>query len=286
MHYTSNMLKSGYLYLVLILTAISLGTAGCSKTQDQTAAPAAQPAGDTSQNTTQTAAQNAAPAAPAPTTQDDGNLPPVDSTAAAPAAPSTTTADTSSAAYQDVPEDVDTGQPPVYAAQAPPPLPEYTQPPCPGDNYEWTPGSWSYGDAGYYWVPGVWVMSPYVNALWTPPYWDFFGGRYRWHGGYWGPHIGFYGGVNYGFGYTGRGYYGGYWNGGSFAYNRTVTNVNVTIVHNVYERNVTYVTTNHVSYNGGPGGVRLRPTPAELVVLRETRTPPVANQSCARSSFE
>ena len=29
----------------------------------------------------------------------------------------------------------------VYADQAPPPLPEYNQPSCPGENYIWTPGS-------------------------------------------------------------------------------------------------------------------------------------------------
>ena len=67
---------------------------------------------------------------------------------------------------------------PVYATQPPPPLPEYDQPPAPGDNYIWTPGYWSYGDAGYYWVPGAWVIAPYVDALWTPPYWGYTDGRY------------------------------------------------------------------------------------------------------------
>ena len=107
-------------------------------------------------------------------------------------------------------------QTPVYATQPPPPLPEYTQPPCPGDNYYWTPGYWDYANGGYYWVPGTWVLSPYVGALWTPPYWAFSDGRYTFNSGYWGDYIGFYGGINYGFGYTGRGYYGGYWNGNNF----------------------------------------------------------------------
>ena len=51
---------------------------------------------------------------------------------------------------------------------------------------------------------------------------------YAWNGGYWGPHVGFYGGVNYGFGYGGADYQGGYWRNGAFNYNRSVNNVNVT----------------------------------------------------------
>lgn len=42
--------------------------------------------------------------------------------------------------------DTASNEQPVYATQPPPPLPEYDQPPCPGDNYIWTPGYWSYGD--------------------------------------------------------------------------------------------------------------------------------------------
>jgi hypothetical protein len=56
-------------------------------------------------------------------------------------------------------------QPVDYAAQPPPPLPEYDQPPCPGDYYIWTPGYWSYASDGYYWVPGAWVYAPYPGAL-------------------------------------------------------------------------------------------------------------------------
>jgi hypothetical protein len=103
---------------------------------------------------------------------------------------------------------------PIQASEPPPPLPDYNQPPAPGDDYVWTPGYWSYANAGYYWVPGAWVLAPYVGALWTPPWWGYDSGDYHWHSGYWGPHIGYYGGINYGFGYTGRGYYGAYWNHG------------------------------------------------------------------------
>src|SRR5580700_8995395 len=83
---------------------------------------------------------------------------------------------------------------------APPALQIYEQPPCPVDGYLWTPGYWAYGDAGYYWIPGVWVAPPQVGLLWTPGYWGWREGVYSFHAGYWGPHIGFYGGVNYGFG--------------------------------------------------------------------------------------
>jgi hypothetical protein len=167
---------------------------------------------------------------------------------------------------------------PVEASEPPPPLPDYEQPPTPGDNYIWTPGSWNYASAGYYWVPGVWVLAPYVGALWTPPWWGFDNGAYLWHTGFWGPHIGFYGGIDYGFGYTGRGYYGAYWDRGSVYYNRSVTNVNVSIIHNVYERPVPENRGNRVSFNGGRGGINVRPTPQELAVVHDPRTPPVAAQ--------
>ena len=66
----------------------------------------------------------------------------------------------------------------------------------------WTPGYWAWGNDGYYWVPGTWVPAPAVGLLWTPGYWGWSGGYYRWNVCYWGPHVGFYGGVNYGFGYA------------------------------------------------------------------------------------
>ena len=54
---------------------------------------------------------------------------------------------------------------------------------------------------------------PESGFLWTPAYWGWEGGHYRFYNGYWGPHVGFYGGINYGFGYGGVGFAGGYWNG-------------------------------------------------------------------------
>ncbi len=161
---------------------------------------------------------------------------------------------------------------------APPVLPVYAQPICPGDGYIWTPGYWAYGEVGYYWVPGVWVQPPTVGLLWTPAYWGWENGAYLFHTGYWGPHVGFYGGVNYGFGYTGLGFAGGEWRGNSFFYNRSVANVNVVNVTNVYNRTV--IVNNHttVAYNGGPGGIAVRPTPQEAAFSHEQHLQPTSNQ--------
>jgi len=156
----------------------------------------------------------------------------------------------------------------VSVAIAPPPIPVYTQPICPGPGYLWIPGYWAYGFDGYYWVPGYWVLPPFVGALWTPGYWGWTNGLYVWHAGYWGPHVGFYGGINYGFGYFGVGFVGGYWRSGAFFYNTAVTNVNVTVVNNVFNQPVTQTTT-RVSFNGGPGGISRQPTAQERVALRD-----------------
>ncbi len=160
----------------------------------------------------------------------------------------------------------------------PPALPVYVQPLCPGPGYFWTPGYWAWSDDdGYYWVPGTWVIAP-VGMLWTPGYWAFSDGFYGWHAGYWGPHVGFYGGINYGFGYGGVGFYGGEWRGRSFFYNRSVTNVNVTNVTNVYNRTVIVNNTRNVSFNGR-GGVEARPTPQEERFSREPHNAALATQT-------
>ncbi|HKF47065.1 MAG TPA: YXWGXW repeat-containing protein [Terracidiphilus sp.] len=152
---------------------------------------------------------------------------------------------------------------------APPALPVYEQPPCPTDGWMWIPGFWAWdADFGdYYWVPGTWVPAPQPGYLWTPPWWGWENGAFIFHDGYWGPEIGFYGGVNYGFGYFGRGFYGGRWDHDRFYYNKAVVHVNETVIRNVYvDQNVinnTTIVNNHVSYNGGEGGIGLRPTPEE-----------------------
>ena len=173
----------------------------------------------------------------------------------------------------------------------PPPLPVYEQPICPSDGYLWTPGYWAYDDEdGYYWVPGTWVEAPEVGFLWTPAYWGWGGSAFLFHEGYWGPHVGFYGGVNYGFGYGGDGYEGGRWEGNHFSYNTYVNRVNTSIIHNTYNTRVTYVSESHVSYNGGNGGIERRPTPQEQSYSNEHHVGPVGAQTqhvqAARSNPE
>ena len=175
----------------------------------------------------------------------------------------------------------------LSVAIAPPALPVYTQPICPEEGYIWTPGYWSYtDDGGYFWVPGTWVEPPAVGLLWTPGYWGWNSGAYVWNAGYWGPQVGFYGGINYGFGYSGIGYGGGYWRGSNFFYNSRVNNVNVAVVHNVYQKTIVVHNT-HVSYNGGRGGVTARPTAEQERFAREHHTAQTAVQeqhiSAARS---
>jgi hypothetical protein len=164
---------------------------------------------------------------------------------------------------------------------APPELPVYDQPPLPAMGYIWMPGYWAWGPDGYFWVPGTWVLPPQVGLLWTPGYWGWRDGLYVWNAGYWGPHIGFYGGINYGFGYTGVGYAGGRWNGGVFVYNSTVNNFGGVHVTNVYRETVV-VNTNvnvHVSFNGGSGGSTAQPTPQEQAAAHEQHVQPTAMQT-------
>ena len=167
---------------------------------------------------------------------------------------------------------------------APPPLPVYVQPPIPAPGYLWVPGYWAWDGDGYYWVPGTWVLPPYVGALWTPGYWGWGGGVYVFHRGYWGPHVGFYGGINYGFGYTGVGYAGGYWRSGAFYYNRSVNHIDNVHITNVYNRTVVNnVNINRASFNGGRGGIAARPSPQEMNYARERHLSPVAAQEQQRT---
>ena len=163
----------------------------------------------------------------------------------------------------------------------PPAIPVYEQPLCPGEGFIWTPGYWAYDYDydDYYWVPGTWVEAPEVGFLWTPGYWGWGGDRFIFHEGYWGPQVGFYGGINYGFGYFGNGYEGGRWDHDRFYYNRTVNNINVTNIHNVYNTTIINRNDNRISYNGGNGGLQARPTPVQEAAVRERHVPPVAAQT-------
>lgn len=171
----------------------------------------------------------------------------------------------------------------ITVSFGPPALPVYVQPPCPEPGYIWTPGYWDWDDeyGDYYWVPGTWVMAPQPGFLWTPPWWGWENGVYLFHEGYWGPRVGFYGGIDYGFGYPGEGFYGGRWDGDRFFYNQSVTNINVTNVTNVYNESVINrnVRVNHVSYNGGPGGIDARPRREDEIASRERHVGPVHSQT-------
>jgi hypothetical protein len=171
---------------------------------------------------------------------------------------------------------------------APPPLPVYVQPPCPVEGYIWTPGYWAYGDVGYYWVPGVWVAPPRVGFYWTPGYWGFSGGSYGFNQGYWGPSVGFYGGINYGYGYGGIGYVGGEWAGGAFRYNTAVTRVNTNVVRNVYVNKTVinnYNTKPHGASFNGPKGVQAKPTAQQQAAAAE-KIPPTGDQQKVAQAAE
>jgi len=173
----------------------------------------------------------------------------------------------------------------VVITIAPPPLVVYAQPPIPAPGYIWTPGYWAYGPDDYYWVPGTWVEPPSVGVLWTPGYWGWREGVYLWNAGYWGPTIGYYGGINYGYGYIGTGYAGGYWNGGVFAYNRTINNFGSVHITNVYSKTVinnTNVT--QVSFNGGPGGTTLKATSQQLAYAQQTHVSATAAQTLQQTT--
>jgi hypothetical protein len=167
---------------------------------------------------------------------------------------------------------------------APPVLPVYEQPPCPEPGLMWTPGYWAYGDDGYYWVPGAWVPAPYEGALYTPGYWGWSEGLYVFHPGYWGMHVGYYGGVNYGFGYMGIGFVGGRWHGHEFAYNTEVMHVDERFVHTTYrDREIvnryTVAGGGRVAFSGGPGGIRHDPGPEERMAEREQHMAPTSFQT-------
>ena len=153
----------------------------------------------------------------------------------------------------------------------PPAIPIYVQPAVPAPNLIWTPGYWAYGPYGYYWVPGTWVAAPEVGYLWTPGYWAYNGDAYIWNQGYWGTQVGYYGGINYGFGYFGSGFYGGGWQGNNYRYNTAYTNVNQNTVHAFYTNRAvanSFATGNRASFNGR-GGIVAQPTSSQVAFAHQ-----------------
>jgi len=167
----------------------------------------------------------------------------------------------------------------AVADSPPPPLPVYDQPPIPGPGYVWTPGYWDWSDDSddYYWVPGTWVEPPSSGYLWTPGYWRFYNGRYLFSDGYWGPQVGFYGGVDYGYGYGGSGYNGGRWQGNQFYYNSQANNLGGRQIGATYSEGLSS-NGNRVSFNGGPSGLRAAPAPADVAAAHARAAPPTPSQ--------
>jgi hypothetical protein len=145
----------------------------------------------------------------------------------------------------------------------------------------WAPGYWAYDSSisDYYWVDGEWILAPEEGLLWTPGYWSWRDGGFFFNDGYWGPEVGFYGGINYGFGYFGEGYGGGRWDHGHFFYNRSVNHIDLTINHNVYNTVIENHNDNRVSFNGGSGGIVVRATMQQEAVARQRHIPPVVAQT-------
>lgn len=178
----------------------------------------------------------------------------------------------------------------ISVGWAPPPLPVYEQPACPVAGYIWTPGYWGWDDYyyDYYWVPGAWVAPPRVGLLWTPGWWGWNNGAYAFNQGYWGPTVGFYGGVNYGYGYTGNGYWGGRWSGNTFQYNTAVTHVNKTIIkNNTYVNNsfAKNVNASRTSFNGGNGGLKAQPNAEQRAAMANAKKEGPTAQQLERQKF-
>jgi len=164
---------------------------------------------------------------------------------------------------------------------APPPIPSYAQPSIPEDGYLWMPGFWAWRKdvPDYYWVPGTWVKPPRAGLLWTPPYWSRVEGGYAFHDGYWAADVGFYGGIDYHFGYAGEGYQGGHWQQAEFVYNRTANNLGAVKVAHSYERAVpSDGNAMQASFNGGRRGTKARPTSQQEELAHGEHAAPTAEQ--------
>lgn len=162
-------------------------------------------------------------------------------------------------------------------AVAPPELPIYEQPSPPDEDLVWTPGYWAWSNDtnDYYWVPGAWAAAPIVGYLWTPGYWVVRRGGFSWRPGYWGPHVGFYGGINYGHGYFGRGYVGGSWRDGRMMYNSAVTNLGNFHSNHIYSQPVAIGAS---SVRASYGSETTQPNAAEIAAAGEYHIPPTTAQ--------
>ena len=136
------------------------------------------------------------------------------------------------------------------------------QPPLPAPGYYWTPGYWAWNNYDYYWVPGVWVEPPHPGLLWTPGSAGLRQRRLPLPPRLLGRADRVLRRIHYGFGYNGIGYEGGRWQGDRFFYNSTVNNISSVHIANIYREPETVPPgVGRASFNGGQGGVQLKPTP-------------------------
>jgi len=121
-------------------------------------------------------------------------------------------------------------------------------------------------------------LPPAVGLYWTPPWWGWNGAAYVFHAGYWGPSVGYYGGINYGFGYFGTGYAGGYWRSGRFYYNREYNNFGHRHIPWTYSKPVPRPDHNGVGWNGGVGGMPGQPSSRDQAAARARHWQPTGPQ--------
>lgn len=74
----------------------------------------------------------------------------------------------------------------VYVNEVPPaPYPRTEIAPiCPGPDYIWIDGYWSWDDNCYIWIPGVWVIGR-AGYLYARPHWEYRDGGHVFVRGYW-----------------------------------------------------------------------------------------------------
>jgi hypothetical protein len=182
----------------------------------------------------------------------------------------------------------ETDAPQVTTSEVPPPLPDdEEQPACAEVGGIWVPGYWGWTATSYHWVRGGWVRPPQVGWLWTPGYWVLEGTVYVFHPGYWGPRVGYYGGINYGYGYYGSGYSGGRWVGSKFLYNTAVSHVNTQVIHDTYREPARADDAlSRVSYHVTPGSTTVIHLPKGHIESREPQpgAAPVLAKAPARGA--
>jgi WXXGXW repeat (2 copies) len=73
----------------------------------------------------------------------------------------------------------------VVVGFAPPAPVVEVVPPSPAPGYVWQPGYWSWNGTQYVWVPGAYVVAPFVHAVWVPGAWVRHGPGWIWVAGHW-----------------------------------------------------------------------------------------------------